>query len=287
MNEKSQERIEIIEAYEELERQGIFDQDVEDDPEGRMILPGTVDYKQWNWSTRIKAKLAFAAARKFLKKIEAAGILSIKDVIGIENMNALESGAVLTCNHFSAMDSFATQVAYERSNQTKKRKLFRVIKEGNYTSFPGFYGRLMRNCNTLPLSSNMATMKEFLDGVNYQLEKGNFVLVYPEQSLWWNYRKPKPLKNGAFTFAAKANVPVLPIFICMEDSNRIGDDGFPIQDLTIFVDKPIYPNPKKTVMENVKAMADENYACWKRIYEDFYKIPLVYTCDVKKQKGQA
>ena len=287
MKEKSRERIEIIEAYEELERQGIFDQDVEEDPEGRMILPGTVDYKQWSWTTRIKSKLAFAAARKYLKKIMAAGILRIKDVKGIENMNALNTGAVLTCNHFSAMDSFATQVAYEKSNQTKKRKLFRVIKEGNYTSFPGFYGRLMRNCNTLPLSSNMATMKEFLDGVHYQLEKGHFVLVYPEQSLWWNYRKPKPLKNGAFTFAVKANVPVLPIFICLEDSDVIGDDGFPIQDMTIFVDKPIYPDPNKETMENVRAMAEANYQCWKRIYEDFYKIPLTYTCDTKKERGQA
>lgn len=285
--EKSLERIEIIEAYEELERRGIFDEDVEEDPEGRMILPGTVDYKQWNWNSRVKAHFAFKAARRYLKKLIASKALRIKEVIGVENMNALQSGAILTCNHFSPMDSFATQVVYEKSNQTKKRKLFRVIKEGNYTSFPGFFGYLMRNCNTLPLSSNMATMKEFLEGVDWQLKKGHFVLIYPEQSLWWNYRKPKPLKNGAFTFAAKANVPVLPIFICMEDSNDLGPDGFPIQEYTIFVDKPIYPDPKKPLMDNVRMLNKANYEAWKRIYEDFYKIPLVYTCDVKKPKGEA
>ncbi len=286
--EKSQERLDIIAAYEELERQGIFDEDVEDDPPGEMILPGTVDYKQASWTTRVKSKLAFGAARKYLKKLIKSGTLVIKDVVGMHHMNDLTTGAVLTCNHFSAMDSFATQVVYERSTQTKKRKLFRVIKEGNYTSFPGFFGHLMRNCNTLPLSSNMATMKEFLDGVDYHLRKGHFVLVYPEQSLWWNYRKPKPLKNGAFNFAVKSNVPVLPIFICMKDGDKIGPDGFPIQHLYIYVGRAIYPDPSKSMMENVRDMSDANYACWKKFYEDFYGIPLTYTCDEnKKKKGQA
>lgn len=38
-------------------------------------------------------------------------------------------------------------------------------------------------------------------------------VVYAEQSMWWNYRNPKPLKKGAFTFAAGSNVPVVPCFI--------------------------------------------------------------------------
>ena len=59
------------------------------------------------------------------------------------------------------------------------------------------------------------------------------MLVYPEQSMWWNYRKPKPLKKGAYTFAAKNHVPVLPCFITMEDSDILGDDGFYVQEYTI------------------------------------------------------
>lgn len=33
------------------------------------------------------------------------------------------------------------------------------------------------------------------------LKDGHFMLIYPEQSMWWNYRKPKPLK--------KAHLPLL------------------------------------------------------------------------------
>ena len=272
------ERLAVLARIEDLERRGVFDQDVEEDPPGETILPGTVDYKQAKWTTKIRAKLAFSAARKYLNSILKDGTLRIKAIHGIENLDNLQTGAVITCNHFNAFDSFAMQVAYERSTCHKKRKLFRVIREGNYTSFPGFYGRLMRSCNTLPLSSNMATMKEFMDGVEYHLRHGDLVLVYPEQSMWWNYRKPKPLKRGAFTFAAKAQVPVIPIFICQEDSQDIGADGFPIQEMTIFVLEPIYPDKEKHPVIASQAMADANYAAWKKVYEQFYGVKLEYLC---------
>ena len=149
-------------------------------------------------------------------------------------------------------------------------------REGNYTNFPGFYGMLMRNCYTFPLSSNRDTMKKFLSSMDTVLQHGDFMLVYPEQSMWWNYRKPKPLKKGAYTFAAKNHVPVLPCFITMEDSDILGDDGFYVQEYTIHIAEPIYPDPQKTQAENVDEMRQKNAAVWKQIYEEFYGIPLVY-----------
>ena len=185
----------------------------------------------------------------------------------------------MTCNHFNAFDSFAIQYAYEEcveKKDRKKRKFFRVIREGNYTSFPGFYGFLMRNCYTLPLSSNTKTMTKFVRSINNLLKQGHLVLVYPEQSMWWNYRKPKPLKKGAFQFAVSANVPIVPIFITMENSSNIGSDGYPIQEYTIHIEKPIYPDPNKSKVENVKYLMEENYRVWKNIYESVYHMKLVY-----------
>ena len=284
---KDPERLAVLQRIDDLERKGIFDVDVEEDPPGETILPGTVDYKQSKISTKIRAKIAFSSARKFLNKIVKDGTLRIKDIKGIEHLNNLTTGAVITCNHFNAFDSFAMQVAYERSTCSKKRKLFRVIREGNYTSFPGFYGMLMRSCNTLPLSSNMATMKEFMDAVDYHLSKGHLVLVYPEQSMWWNYRKPKPMKRGAFVFAAKSNVPVVPIFICQEDSKDIGEDGFPIQEMTIFVLPPIYPNAEVHPVIASQELMERNYAAWKEVYESFYGKKLEYLCGDPFKKAQA
>ncbi|MBR4778048.1 MAG: 1-acyl-sn-glycerol-3-phosphate acyltransferase, partial [Lachnospiraceae bacterium] len=187
----------------------------------------------------------------------------------------LNSGAVITCNHFNAFDSFAIQLVYDAANKPK-RTFYRIIREGNYTSFPGFYGFIMRNCNTLPLSSNYETMKKFMKSTNKLLQKGHFVLVYPEQSMWWNYRKPKPLKNGAYVFAAKNNVPVLPCFITMRDSDILDDDGYFVQEYTVHISAPLYPDPSLPYKENVEKLREQNYKLWKDIYEKEYQMPLMY-----------
>lgn len=270
------DRKQILEKIEQFELEGRFDEDVENDPEGRTIMPGEVDYTQKKLTTKLASRLAFARARRYLNSIINDGSLIVKGIEGIENLKALDSGAIITCNHFNAYDSFAIQMAYDASGQ-RGRKFFRIIREGNYTSFPGFYGYLMRNCNTIPLSSNMHTMHEFLKATDELLRDGHFILIYPEQSMWWNYRKPKPLKEGGFHIAAKNNVPVLPCFITMEDSNKMGEDGFPIQEYTIHISEPIYPDKDKSIRENTADMMKKNYEVWKQIYETVYGTPLTYT----------
>lgn len=276
-------RQEILLLSEQYEREGKFDCDLEEDPPGRMLMPDEVDYLRTNMTNRLTTKYAFKIARWFLNTLIRKKQFVIKEIRGIENFKSLTTGAVITCNHFSPMDSFAMQMAYEkgapRSLTYGRKKLFRVIKEGNYTSFPGFYGFLMRNCNTLPLSSNKDTMKKFMKAVDKILQKGHYVLIYPEQSLWWNYKKPKPLKKGGYTFAAKNNVPVLPVFITMEDTDVPGEGGLPVQAYTIHILKPIYPDSKLRQGDNVDRMMSENARLWKETYEEFYKIPLEYTCE--------
>ena len=273
--ERASDRVKIVEKIAQFEREGRFDEDVEDDPPGREIQPGEVDYLGKKLRSKIQSKFAYSMARRYLNSIIEEKKLIIKDIIGIENFANLSSGAIITCNHFNAFDSFAIQVAYESSGH-KKRKFYRIIREGNYTSFPGFFGYLMRHCNTLPLSSNPSAMKEFTRATDTLLKQGHFVLVYPEQSMWWNYRKPKPVKPGGFYLAAKNKLPVLPCFITMKDTKLIGEDGFPIQEYTIHVSEPIYPKEGVRTGVNAEMMANENSRVWKEIYEREYGIPLRY-----------
>jgi len=274
------DRIEVLRRISQLEKEGIFDKDVENDPPGRELMPEEVDYLRSNVSNKLRTRYAFKIGYWFVGNLIRKKQLVIKDVKGTENLKNLDTGAVLTCNHFNAFDSFAMQLAFDRAKLTRK-KLFRVISENNYTAFPGFYGFLMRNCNTLPLSSNSSTMKKFLKAVNKILHKGHFILVYPEQSMWWNYRKPKPLKKGAYNFAVSNNVPVVPCFITMEDTEIMDKDGFPVQAYTVHIEKPIYPDSNYNKNENITRMMQENSRVWKEIYEETYGIPLTYTCDEK------
>ncbi|MBQ3490687.1 MAG: 1-acyl-sn-glycerol-3-phosphate acyltransferase [Clostridia bacterium] len=275
---RAKDRVEILKKIEDFEKRGLFDVDVESDPPSKILLPDDIEYLRNGLFDKMKTKMAFHSARKFVSKLIKEKKLIIKEIKGIENFKALDSGAVITCNHFNAFDSFAIQLAYDAAEQ-KNRTFYRVIREGNYTSFPGFYGFLMRHCNTLPLSSNHKTMKKFMLAVDQVLRDGHFLLVYPEQSMWWNYRKPKPLKRGAYQFATKNNVPVLPCFITMKDSDIIGPDGFFVQEYTIHIGKPIYPDETLGRRERIDKMMTENYEIWKNIYEMEYQIPLYYTTE--------
>ena len=279
-NDASISRIAILKKIEEYEKAGRFDEDVEEDPPTIELKPEDIDYLHKSLKERLRTKYAFKLASWFLKVMRYSNQFIIEEIKGIENFRSLNSGAIITCNHFSPLDSFVMEIAYRKSHQKlKRRKFFRIIREGNYTSFPGFYGFLMRNCNTLPLSSNKHTMKKFIKAVDKLLQKGQLILIYPEQSMWWNYRKPKPVKKGGFTFAAKNNVPVLPCFITMKDSEYKDGDGLPVQKYTINVGKPIYPDNKKSMPDNVEYMMNEHNRVWKEIYENTYGVPLTYTCD--------
>jgi len=275
---RAQDRVEVVKKIEEFEKNGTFDIDVENDPEGKVLMPDDIEYIKKTPVQKIKTALAFHSARKFAMKLIKEKKFIVKEIIGIENFQNLESGAVITCNHFNAFDSFAIQMAYDASEQRGKN-FYRVIREGNYTSFPGFYGNLMRNCNTLPLSSNSQTMRKFVKATNTLLRDGHFVLFYPEQSMWWNYRKPKPLKEGAYFFAARNNVPVLPCFITMRDTDIMGNDGYYVQEYTVHVGKPIYPDETLSHSENIKNLMAENSRIWREIYESTYGIELRYTTE--------
>ena len=276
------ERVAVVKRIEALEREGNFLKDVENDPPTKPLLPHEIDYFRRSFLAKCKQRHAYHLAKKFVRRMLKEQKLQIKEIVGEEHFREMAGGAVVTCNHFNAFDSFAMQLAYMKAG-VRKKKLYRVIREGNYTSFGGFYGYLMRHFYTLPLSSNRKTMQKFLSATQELLRAGNFVLIYPEQSMWWNYRKPKPLQKGAYSIAAKSGVPVLPCFITMRDSDIIGEDGFFIQEYTVHVAPPIYPKKEYSYAENVAYLQEQNAAVWKEIYEKTYGIPLRFETERKEE----
>ena len=275
--EKSQYRVEVLKKIEQLEKERKFDVDAEDDPPTIVLTPENIDYLRKKMTSKLKRVFANEVGERFLDNLLKNNKLIIKEIRGIENLSKVTTGAIVTCNHFNPFDSFTIEKVFRISGKIEEKKLYKVIREGNYTNFPGLYGFFFRNCDTLPLSSNKRTMIEFMKAVDTLLQNGDFILIYPEQSLWWNYRKPKPLKPGAFKFASRNNVPVIPIFITMEDSDIIGEDGFPVQEYIVNISEPIYPDENLTEKQNTERLLNQNFEIWKNIYENFYGIPLVYT----------
>ncbi len=272
--ERSPERLAILEKIALYEKNEWFDRDVEDDPPTRPLKAGEVDYTLKKLSSKIRSEVANFCAKTFFDSLIRKGELVIDEVRGLENYRAVEGGAVITCNHFNPFDQYAVFKAIEKD--LGRRRLYKVIREGNYTSFPGLFGYFFRNCNTLPLASSHSVIKEFTKAFSELIERGEKILIYPEQAMWWNYRKPRPMKNGAFQLAARSGAPIIPFFITMRDSERTGGDGFPIQAYTVHISPAIYPENNKNPRENAEYLKNANFDAWKKLYEEVYDKELSY-----------
>ena len=274
MSGKAQDRLAVLERIRELERQGIFDRDVEEDPPTRPLDYRRVDYLGRRLSTKIGTAIANRVATAHYERLIRRGEFLLGEVRGLENFEAVTGGALLTANHFSPLDNYA--VWRSCRHLFGRRRLYKIIREGNYTSFPGLYGYLFRHCNTLPLASTPRGLRAALDSAVTLLRRGERVLIYPEQAMWWRYRKPRPCKPGAYYTAIRAGVPVIPFFLTLEDSEGIGEDGFPIPIHTVNILPPLYPDPSLPEREAAARLAEENYAAWCRTYEEAYGIPVSY-----------
>ncbi len=257
---------------------------MEDDPESKELLPDDVDYLAKKLSTRLKTRTAnFLGDRYFLNLIKK-GELIIDGVTGEENLAPLKTGAMLTCNHFSVADNYI--VFHCIRKYLPKKYLYKIIREGNYTNFQGLFGYLMRYCNTLPLSRNRRTMINFTSAVNELFKRGESILIYPEQSMWWNYRKPRPYKVGAFKMAYRSKVPVIPTFITMQDDETKTDEhGYPLQRHTLHILPPIYPDFSLGEKVGAEKMKETAFALCKAKYEEVYKIPLTYSFEEETQES--
>lgn len=271
----SPDRIKILDKIKEYEASCKFDLDLEDDLPGRELKPDEIDYLNKKLSSKINNLIANKLATKFFEGEIKKGNLIIKEVKGLENfLKIKERGAIITCNHFSIYDGYV--VYRPLRNYLRKKVMWRVINEANYTSMPGLFGKIMRNCNTLPLSSNKDTMKNFLKAIEVLLKKNEKILVYPEQAMWWNYKKPRPLKPGAFRFAVDNDAPVLPCFVTQKDSEKLAPDGSFYQEYTLNILPPIYPEKDINNKLNAEIMAKKNFEMWVDVYEKTYNKKLSY-----------
>lgn len=272
----SEDRKEVLRKIDEYERKGWFDKDVENDPPAPELRPEDVDYLGKKLSSKIKTAIANKMGRKFFEKMIKEGAVVIDGMEGGENLRLLkDTGAVITCNHFGIPDNYILYHCIQKS--LKKKRLYKVIREGNYTGFSGLFGFLFRNCNTLPLSSNRRTMVNFMSAADTLLKRGEAVLIYPEQGMWWNYRKPRPFKIGAFKIAARAGVPVVPAFVTMkDDETKLDEHNYPLQHYTLHVMPPVYPDKTLSEKQAAEKMKEDTFALYKAKYEEVYGVPLAY-----------
>ena len=115
------------------------------------------------------------------------------------------------------------------------------------------------------MASTFNQNKEFDKFVSNTLQNGGFIHFYPEQSMWLRYEQSRPLKKGAFYYASKNNVPVIPIIICFRlDALRRK------KAVTIKICPPIYPDSSLSQRENCAVMNEKAQKIYDETIINFY-----------------
>ena len=216
---------------------------------------------------KLKRLVALAIARFATKRINEK-----TEIVGLENALSVEGGVIITCNHFNPVDN--TVVRFMTEKWGREKRLSIIVQESNIL-MKGFFGFLMRNSKTLPVSSSAHYMaKNLKPALEKLLSEGEAVLIYPEQEMWFNYKKPRELRDGAYHMAYENNVPILPCFIEMQATDRVGKDGFFEVKHIMHIMPPIYPDQSRPRKEERERMKNEDARLKRECYESAYGIPL-------------
>lgn len=185
-------------------------------------------------------------------------------VTGKKNLKELKGkGAITLCNHFHYLDTIFIRQAIGHFNS------FHTMAPWNNKCGAG--GHIIRHGGAWPFSSDITAMRNLSAEMERQLQRGKRVNFYPEHSMWWNYQKPRPMKEGAFHYAVKFNVPVLPVFCTFKKSKRGG-----VKKLQINVLPAVYPDETLSKKDRAKKMKEVAEREWQNCYEAFYGKPLEY-----------
>ncbi|MBR4173658.1 MAG: 1-acyl-sn-glycerol-3-phosphate acyltransferase, partial [Clostridia bacterium] len=211
-------RFQVIENIKNsLEENEFYNRVEVDDPiitaeESKAITDAYID-NRLKIGFKVKTKIACVAADVAMKVINKD-----TEIIGLEKIPDNLGGVIITSNHFSPLEN--TIVRY-LNRKIGRKKLNIICKDSNF-AMSGPIGFLMNYAGTIPISIQPRYLaRDFLSILKEKLvDKKESVLLYPEQEMWFNYRKPRPPKGGAYFYAAKLNVPIISCFVEMIDTNE-------------------------------------------------------------------
>ena len=220
-------------------------------------------------SFRIKTAVGVMLAKTASKYINKNTVIE-----GLDSVPKDLGGVIITSNHFSPLENTVIRYLVTKLH----RKKLGIISQVTNFAMTGALGFLMNYADTIPISLRPHYLaNDLMTVLNERLvEKKDAVLLYPEQEMWFNYRKPRPPKNGAYLFAAKLNVPILSCFVEMIDMADDDTEEFRQVRYVLHVLGLLYPDPQKSLRENINYLSSEDYRLKKECYESCYGKPLTY-----------
>lgn len=195
------------------------------------------------------------------------------EIVGEIDNDILCGGAIITSNHFSPLENTIIR-HYARKNGVKRMN---VVSQVTNFAMKGFIGFLMNYTDTIPISTDHRYLaKDLVEIIDEKVKKKELILIYPEQEMWFNYRKPRPHREGAYHYAAKLSLPVISCFVEIIDEDRLDTMDFYKVRYKLHLLGVLYPDKDKSVKENRLELCEKDYQLKKQAYERIYNKKLDY-----------
>lgn len=167
-------------------------------------------------------------------------------VRGKENLQGIEGGAVTICNHVNMID--CTFVGCQCG---KKKPYFPTLKSN--LEIP-FIRKLVEYLGGFPIPETPKAFRSFSRKIEEMLREGKWVHLFPEGHLIPYCPELREFKRGAFGYACRCGVPVIPFVVTYRENTglRLLLRRNPSLDLTIL--PPVYPRADAGREESVRLM---------------------------------
>lgn len=226
--------------------------------------------KYWQYTKTISYRL-FNPLVRVVFNIASQILTGRCSIDGIENLPDSPT-AFITGNHYNQFD-----VLLIGKLALKKRQRLFIVVEASNLAMPHLIGWAVRNFDSLPIDHDFHYLSRiFPKKLAQVLSKPGWILIYPEEELWFNYRKPRPLKKGAYYYAAKFNQPIISTFTEIQATSKreLFQRDFYKTKKILHILPTIYPNPGLKIRENMQRMAEIDYRQKKAAYEKYYQRKL-------------
>jgi 1-acyl-sn-glycerol-3-phosphate acyltransferase len=226
--------------------------------------------KYWQYTRTISYRL-FNPLVRVVFNIASQILTGRCSIDGIENLPDSPT-AFITGNHYNQFD-----VLLIGKLALKKRQRLFIVVEASNLAMPHLIGWAVRNFDSLPIDHDFHYLSRiFPKKLAQVLSKPGWILIYPEEELWFNYRKPRPLKKGAYYYAAKFNQPIISTFTEIQATSKreLFQRDFYKTKKILHILPTIYPNPDLKIRENMQRMAEIDYRQKKAAYEKYYQRKL-------------
>lgn len=197
----------------------------------------------------------------------------IKFGIKIENREVLKKhkkeGYFIYLNHTQEIADtfFPTLVTFP--------KRIYIIAHPNNVSIK-YMKTLNKMLGALPIPGDIKTSKNFLEAIEYYINKKNVIAIYPEAHVWPFYTGIRNFKEVSFKYPVKLHKPV---FCCTTTYQKYKNK----LKLVIYVDGPFYADEKMNAKEAQEKLRNEIY---NKMKERSQKSNIEVIKYIKKKKIQ-